>query len=309
MRKTINNIYLTICILFITVASLSAQINTEDSTVQVIGYWDMNEKQSYLIHDRRISIENSDTTSMQEFQYKVDIQIKDSTDSSYVIEWKYYAYSFVSGSDELKKIMAVYQPVKVLIRTDEMGMFSEVINHEELSVQMNKRLKVLMQKYKSDNYISAQFVKLADKYSSKQSIEQLALAEIQQFYSFHGGMYKLGENVNASLKTPFPGTFEIDTEINIWLSEIDVEDNNFIVQMNKLLNEEQMRNVVYEQLKNNPSLSPEEIPALEDVPAVKVETWSASRIHNAGWPIYSVQTVEVTAENESNIEERIIELL
>ena len=128
-----NIIKISISLLFILIThGISAQINTEDSTVQVIGYWGKNSKQSYLIHDRKYSIENDDTTSMQELQYKVDIQIKNSTENSYTIEWKYYDYKFVTGPDELKKIMLAYQPVKVMVNTDEMGMLLEIVIFEEL---------------------------------------------------------------------------------------------------------------------------------------------------------------------------------
>ncbi len=40
-----------------------------------------------------------------------------------------------------------------------------------------------------------------------------------------------------------------------------------------------------------------------------VETWSASRIHESGWVIYSIETKKVVAEGTTQINERIIEIL
>ncbi|MDD2994755.1 MAG: hypothetical protein PHP99_00900 [Paludibacter sp.] len=296
--------------LFFLFPALNAQINMEDSTVQVIGYWDKNEKQSYQIQEKKATVVNEDTTSSQEFSYKVDVQIVDSTAESYTIEWKYFDYKYISGPQELKTILTAYQPTKVLVKTDEMGMFAEIINSAEISAAMTKRLKNLIKKYKSDQYLVSEFTALIDKYASKDAVEQLALSEIQQYYNYHGGRYKLDENLSATVKSPFMNLEEgIDAELNVWLSEINVDDNNYILQMSKILDEEAMKKLMYEEAKNDPELTPDEKPEIHDMPQLKVETWAASRIHNSGWIVYSVQTVEVLFDNEKSTEERTIELL
>lgn len=296
--------------LFFLFPALNAQINMEDSTVQVIGYWDKNEKQSYQIQEKKATVVNEDTTSSQEFSYKVDVQIVDSTAESYTIEWKYFDYKYISGPQELKTILTAYQPTKVLVKTDEMGMFAEIINSAEISAAMTKRLKNLIKKYKSDQYLVSEFTALIDKYASKDAVEQLALSEIQQYYNYHGGRYKLNENLSATVKSPFMNLEEgIDAELNVWLSEINVDDNNYILQMSKILDEEAMKKLMYEEAKNDPELTPDEKPEIHDMPELKVETWAASRIHNSGWIVYSVQTVEVLFDNEKSTEERTIELL
>jgi hypothetical protein len=217
--------------LFFLFPALNAQINMEDSTVQVIGYWDKNEKQSYQIQEKKATVVNEDTTSSQEFSYKVDVQIVDSTAESYTIEWKYFDYKYISGPQELKTILTAYQPTKVLVKTDEMGMFAEIINSAEISAAMTKRLKNLIKKYKSDQYLVSEFTALIDKYASKDAVEQLALSEIQQYYNYHGGRYKLDENLSTTVKSPFMNIEEgIDAELNVWLSEINSDDNTYILQ-------------------------------------------------------------------------------
>ena len=47
-------------------------------------------------------------------------------------------------------------------------------------------------------------------------------------------------------------------------------------------------------------------PKREEFPYLHNETRTASRIHGSGWPIYSIQTKEVIAEDVIQIEERII---
>lgn len=49
------------------------QINMNDSTVQVIGYWDKNEKQTYIVTNQSYKVKNSDTSSRESYKYAVDM--------------------------------------------------------------------------------------------------------------------------------------------------------------------------------------------------------------------------------------------
>jgi|GEM_PF-5327359 len=55
------------------------QINPADSTAQVVGYWDLNEKQSYIITEEKLKIQGTDTLSREYEKYAVDITIVDAT--------------------------------------------------------------------------------------------------------------------------------------------------------------------------------------------------------------------------------------
>jgi hypothetical protein len=46
----------------------------------------------------------------------------------------------------------------------------------------------------------------------------------------------------------------------------------------------------------------------DEIKELKNETLTASRIHGSGWIIYSVQTLTITSDDITNIEERVIEL-
>ena len=108
--------------------SIFAQINPADSTVQVIGYWKKNEKQSYTITTDIIKLSESDTASRETIKYDVDILIIDSTAESYTIEWFYKNYSVNTDNKFIKKMTSMAQDMKVVIKTDEFGSFIEVLN-------------------------------------------------------------------------------------------------------------------------------------------------------------------------------------
>jgi hypothetical protein len=49
-------------------------------------------------------------------------------------------------------------------------------------------------------------------------------------------------------------------------------------------------------------------PKKEDIKGLSNDIQLASRIHGTGWVVYSIQTTTVNSDNQSNIEERIIEV-
>ena len=94
MKKTIILFWT----LFI-VVNLEAQINMNDSTAQVIAYWNLNDKQTYQVTTEKYKIVDSDTTVTEYFKYMVDITVKDSTSNSYTIDWFYHAYEINEEND------------------------------------------------------------------------------------------------------------------------------------------------------------------------------------------------------------------
>jgi len=50
-------------------------------------------------------------------------------------------------------------------------------------------------------------------------------------------------------------------------------------------------------------------PNRKDIKDIVNQTDLASRIHDSGWVIYSIQTKTVSAEDATNIEETVIEII
>jgi hypothetical protein len=96
--------------------NLFGQINIADSTVQVIGYWDKNEKQSYEISFEKYKLKEGDTTSRELVRYNVDITVIDSTSASYTVEWFYRNYRIETENSIAKKLMSLSENMKVIIK-------------------------------------------------------------------------------------------------------------------------------------------------------------------------------------------------
>ena len=158
--------YLILLILF-TLSSFG-QINMEDSTVQIVGYWYVGDKQSYTISEEKYKINGTDTTDKSFFTYDVDILIKDSTEDSYTIEWKYSNY-IISDSQNvfLNKVLSILQDMTVELKTNELGAIIEVINWKEIQGYANTAIEELKKELKDIPNIDAVLEQTKSAFSSQ----------------------------------------------------------------------------------------------------------------------------------------------
>jgi hypothetical protein len=77
----------------------------------------------------------------------------------------------------------------------------------------------------------------------------------------------------------------------------------------QIINSSQLTDATYEYVTQMVSSMNGQLPKREDFPPLANETSTASRIHESGWIIYSVETKEVMAEDSKQIIERIIEII
>lgn len=68
-----NKLFTIIVTAFATTAF--GQINMEDSTAQVISYWNIGDKQSYSMSLQKIKLKGADTTENVLLTYEVDVKL------------------------------------------------------------------------------------------------------------------------------------------------------------------------------------------------------------------------------------------
>lgn len=287
-----------------------AQIDPSGLSVQAIGYWSMNDKESYAISHTKYRVNGNDTTSTSKTSYTVDISIKDSTEKSYLIEWYYRDLTNDSDNELAKKIMSVAENVSVMIRTDEFGAIQEVTNWEEVRDRTKKGLDLLKAEVAKYPGLEDLFDNVWNLYQSKESVEANAIKDAQQFYTFHGGAYTLGEEVKGTVQLPNQfGKKPFDAELMVQLTEIDTVDQDYVIRMSQSVDSKQLTDATYNYLKELAGQAAK-LPKRKEFPPLLNETRTASRIHGpSGWVIYSMETKSVSSEGITQIEERIIELL
>ena len=295
--------------IFLLSSNLFGQISVKDSTVQVIGYWAKQETQSYNVSYEKFKIKSKDTISRELMKYEVDIKIIDSTENSYTIEWFYKNYSIDTENELVRKLTSIANDISVKIKTDEFGVFIEIVNWEEVRDYLTKVTETLKDELKDVPDFEKIIANVMSVYSTKESIEANAIKDAIQFYQFHGVKYKLGEELEGKLETANNyGGKPFETDVRFSLDEINEIDGNSILRSTQVINSEQLTDATYNYLEKMGTFG-DKFPPRNEFPSLTNETNTASRIHGeSGWIIYSIETKEITAEGTTNIEERIIEI-
>lgn len=295
--------------LLLSITNVFGQINMVDSIAQVISYWEIGEKQNYTISHEKVKLTDSDTTSRELTTYDVEVTVLEQTDKSYTVQWLYKNINTDNTNPTIQKLLNISKEMTVIFKTDELGVFIEVVNWQEVKDYILKASAALRKEFVNKPEMENILDQLEATYSSKTAIESASIRDIQQFHTFHGAQYKLGEFLEGKMKVPnIYGPEPFDSDFTVYLDEINEENNNFVMRASQEVDKEQLTSATLtylttlaEKMKVNP-------PTKEDIKELKNETVTASRIHGTGWVIYSVQTITVTAENITNIEERIIEI-
>lgn len=286
--------------------SLFAQINVADSSVQVIGYWSKNDKQSYNVISTKYKVSNGDTSSRQVISYGVDVVVTDSTEKSYTVEWQYKTVN-VEGADKFTNAIAgLSSNTKVVIQTDEMGSFSQVLNIAEIQALMKKALDKIRVDFKSVPNIKKITEDVAKSMTTREAIETQGIRDILQFYTFHGAKYTLGEEYKKTLVSNGVPSVPVDVDMTVQLTEINTEDDNSVVRVWKEFDVKQMTDATYHIIKGIAGTALKR----EDMPDVVYEESTFSRVHgSSGWIIYSIQTRQTITGDTVEIEQVEIEVL
>lgn len=304
MKTTIFSI-----LLFLLSANLFSQINIADSTVQVIAYWDNGEKQDYTVIKTKTKLENGDTISIDSVRYEVELSVVDSTANSYTMQWVYKDVFSDNKNPFIVKTMKTVKGLKVLYKTDERGVYEGILNWEEINQYMQNQYDLFRDLVKN----APDLVEIIDKaqalYANKAVLESSGFKEIKQFHNFYGGAFKLNEIVEAEMEIPTPLSDKpMQTDVSVILSDIDTENDCYVMESLHTINEEQLADVAFAAAKKIGEGQNIELPKREDFVGFSNETYIFSSIHHWGWILYSESTITITSDNTTNIEECSIEL-
>jgi hypothetical protein len=311
----IRKIIITVLSSLIALSSFGQIMN--DSTVQVVGYWNKGDRQTYNISTEKYKVKDADTTAREVFTYSVDVTVKDSTENSYIIEWYYYNMDYKSEDGEdyqlMKDVLSLTQNLTVTVKTDEFGAFQEVVNWKDIRDYLQKTTKQLTKKYKKDKLFAKMFTQVMDMYKTKEAIETSAIDEVHQFYAFHGGKYTLGEEITGKMQMPnmYGGT-PFDADFTLWLQEVDTEEESYILVQQQTVDSEQLKQVTFDfltDLAKSVKAPAENMPKMSDTPSIGNTSSIVSSIHDSGWVVYSVYIKEISVGDQATVEETTIELV
>lgn len=258
-----------------------AQINTEDSSVQIVGYWDNKEKHTYSFQYLKMSVKGNDTVVSEDIKYKADIQVTDSTATSYTVQWRYYNIEANCKNEAANKLAKLNEGLVVNITTDEVGSFKELLNWEDIK-KHNEKGAMLLVKDSGSNMEQKGAAYIREKYSSKDAIERHSIRDIQQFYDFHGIQLKLGEPIDTETAEENSMTKEpVKSRIRCELSEIDAENGSYIVRLSQTFDGAGVTGLLQGLLGE----MMDEKKVSEFIKDVTMEDYRAADMHESGWPL------------------------
>lgn len=242
----------------ISALGINAQINMEDSTVQAIMYWDMNESYNYRITQSTLEEKGGNITKNDSIAYDVKVSIIDSTATSYTIKWEFSNY-YAKGLNLMPQLKKLLEEKKFIYKTNELGEFEELVNWEEIRDNLLETTKettkaLLANKSQAIDEATLNKVLKATEglLSSKEYIENKAIEPVQIFHTFMGGAYQLGEMLESEIEVPnvINPQKPLIAQAAVWLDEIAEEDNFYVLRYRQMVDEEQLMELTKELLSS-----------------------------------------------------------
>lgn len=286
-----------------------AQIDMTDSSAQVISYWNKGDVYDYTITKEKIKIKNGDTTSKQAVVSEVQIKVLKATENSYTVQWLYKDVQAQNQNPEFKKIAKATNNLKVIYKTDELGVMEEVMNWKEIQKHIEKSVGKIKKEMNLNASVEQEVSEILGAFSTKEGIENFVIKEINQFHVFHGAKYTLGEKLEEDAKLPnILGGEPFDGKIGAMLTDIDEEEGVFEMKYWQIIDEDQLLDATLKFLTKIAKSMNAKPPTKDDITELKNETIVIATIHELGWPIVNFKQVTVISSNIQNVEKCTIEL-
>ncbi len=285
-----------------------AQINVNDSTVQITGRWSKNDMESYSIIFQQFEVNGIDTTNESLLIFDVNILVKASTKDGYTIKWVNSNFDTKNMPLLSKKVLTMLTQLPAIFRTDKNGKFIEIINWKQIAAIQKQITKETMKGIK-DKSISKEITRrLQNMNTTKDNLESFTMFDIQQFYNFYGQKFKLGVPSKwKSTRFNITGGKPLDVLITDSLEEISEKNGTTIITEKVEFDSTQYTDVSYFYQKIAYQAAGQVPPKREDIPTVQNTIITTSVFDNStGWLYHSNQSKCSTILNRKLFENRVI---
>ncbi len=211
-----------------------SQNRVTDTSATCIAFWKNKETKVYQIKHSKEKLESGNQKSLAEGFYEAHLRVIDSTEAGFTIEWIYKNFkSSLENEHALNSLNAIMEGLKIVYKTDDVGMFTELINWEEVrDFSFSNYRKALAEKAQNKEFVAA-LNQLKSIFQTKENIETLLIKEVQMFHAPFGVEYiSSGTSVETQLPNvtggaPFPATITLKLD--------KVTSNEAIVSINQTI--------------------------------------------------------------------------
>lgn len=295
-------------ILLLALMALGLNVNAQimnDSTVQFVAYWGLNETQTYRVSQNSYKVNKTDTLERETIQYDSEITILDSTATGYTIQWTYKNFEYKTDNKFTEKLMKTAQDLSVIYTTNELGVFQGVKNYPEIKRYMDRGFDTLLVEFKAIPNIVPIVNQVRQTFSTKEAVEAAAINEIHYFHAAFGGQYLTNRIYEGEGKLPnLYGGEPFDAKVKTDIVEVDTANFSSMIRIVTTVDSTQARNATFDYLKQLAKASNLPEPALTDIPEIAIQSFFASNVHlPSGWVLDAFNVKEVVSGDVSKFEE------
>ena len=220
-------IILTFIAYLLTITTFSQKIFLKDSTASCIAKWNKGDSKTlYILHNKETYEDGKPKESIP-FGYMAYLTVLDKDSAGYTMQWR------MELPDQLKKMnphmadsLPVFNGLKILYKTDDMGGFTELVNWQEVRDAYIGMADLSVPKGENTTMDSI-MDRVKAMFSTQKMVENAFIQDIQIFHSPYGYTYSTrGSKVQTQLPSPF-GTDPLPAVSSTRITELRPKQDYF----------------------------------------------------------------------------------
>ncbi len=286
-------------------AGIQAQV-LNDSTVQVLAYWDMGDKYEFEHTEKNYKVEKGDTIFGDCITETFELAVIDSTETSYTLRYTMLTHDAQIkdsiGQELSRKLHEVTQGIPIDILTDQYGTFQDIVNWDELQITLNKAFDIAKGELRSyfqsiyPDSISRRLEPMIERtfepFRNKQTLIG-GMKYITQLFYYHGISMNTGMTYSwdEQIQSMFDGS-PVDVMHAFELDEIREDDASVVLYAKSVYDSDQLVKSYLNYLKNILGAEAPDIPQNPERPYIFLTDSTTSIIDvDWGWTLYTLHHI------------------
>lgn len=287
-----------------------AQINKEDSVVNLKVFWHKDDVKKYNFTTKETK-KIQDDINQEEISYNVNIKVEDVYGDEKTIAWTYDNIKF--NSDKfINNPLSLIDEITIKYVIDGDGRFIRFLNLNELVASFISSSETIQNEYLDQPDNLKKIGDLVKQYATEENIVKLFEKDIKQYHLFFGyGEFK-PEETKVEFTSYMDNLFSTSptpAQTTLKLTEIGISGTNYIMNSFQKADKEWLANSWFNYLKMLAEKLETEQPDsshLQDDIIYNVKT--NARINDDGWLSFSKEVKKVQFQDTDYTLERRIEL-
>lgn len=271
------------CALLLSSSNAYAQDQKKDATASIVSYWKEGDTKRFTVRKTKEKDVNG-KLSKETVSQDVTLRVLDEDENSYTVEWTYENTTAQVGNPLIERLYATSNGLRVIYRTDELGVFTELLNWKEIQEHLYKALDMAEKQVEDNQAAKSVFSQFKAIYSTRESIESM-LKDINIYHSPYGSEYTLNEKITAETQLPnMLGGSPLPAKVEVQMTELKPELDYCKIVTKQRIDREKATQMVYEFLKRTSEQSGKPLPKDFEMPVLNVDDTSEHEIELAkGW--------------------------